>query len=178
MEQVTAIFQWATKNLPGITLNGSEYLGDQYKSGEVIGGIRHEDVTNLSFPNCSIDFIVSNDVFEHVPDILRALQECNRVLTSGGTLLATIPFDTSTPLSVRRAEIKENGLNHILSPQYHGNPLSAEGSLVFHDFGWDLLDMFAEAGFATVGCEFYSEPYFGHLGPGLLIFRASKAAAG
>lgn len=34
-------------------------------------------------------------------------------------------------------------------PSYHGNPVSAEGSLVFTHFGWPLFDDIVEAGFVS-----------------------------
>jgi SAM-dependent methyltransferase len=61
-------------------VTGSEYLGDGRRPGEVVNGIRHEDALCLSFDEASLDFLISNDVFEHVPDIERALAETARVL--------------------------------------------------------------------------------------------------
>ncbi len=87
---------------------------------------------------------------------------------SRGTLLGTIPFDSTSGLSVKRAEINDNKVTHFLPVQYHGNPLSSKGSLVFSD---------EKAGFASAGRELYSEPDYGHLGPGLLVFRADKASS-
>lgn len=68
MEQITSIFKWASTTFKQHQLVGSEYLGYEYTSGAVIKGIRHEDVENLSFADGQLDLIVSNDVFEHVPN--------------------------------------------------------------------------------------------------------------
>ena len=179
MEQVTPIFKWVTKTLfSDLEIIGSEYLGFEYKGGEVVDDIRHEDVMALSFDDASIDLVVSNDVLEHVPNTYSALRECARVLSASGVLLATIPFHISKNKSVNRAEIKNDEVNYLLPAQYHGNPLSADGSLVFHDFGWDFMDMFAEAGFNSAACEIYADDKFGHWGnwdsPGQIIFRATK----
>ncbi len=46
---------------------------------------------NLPYPNSSIDFIVSTDVFEHVRDLKRVLAECHRVLRPSGKLLCAFP---------------------------------------------------------------------------------------
>lgn len=35
-------------------------------------------------------------------------------------------------------------------PEYHGNPMTDKGSLVFYDFVWDLLNMIKDAGFKDV----------------------------
>ena len=174
MEKVTPIFNWSVSQFPGHSIVGSEYLGYDYKGGTVINGIRHEDVKNLSFKSNNLDLIVSNDVFEHVPDPFKAFQECVRVLKYDGVMLATIPFHGLEDKTIFRAELTENGVKHLLPAQFHGNPVSPEGALVFNDFGWDILEMFKEAGFLEANIEVYSSEKFGHLGGGQLIFFLSK----
>lgn len=139
-----------------------------------MGGIRHEDVTELSFRTDSLDMIVSSDVFEHVPDTYKAFSECSRVLRPGGVMLTSIPFNSDYDVSVKRAESEQDGPRHFLPPVHHGNPLSAEGSLVYTDFGWDVIRFFKEAGFSEVVVEVYASADFGHLGGGQLIFKAKK----
>ncbi|WGZ93711.1 MAG: methyltransferase domain-containing protein [Candidatus Thiothrix putei] len=175
MEQVTPIYQWAVTTFPQHQVIGSEYLGHQYASGSTINGIRHEDVENLSFANEKFDFIISNDVFEHVPHPAQAFAECARVLKPQGIMLASIPFHVDQRTSVNRAQLLDKGrLAHHLPPMYHGNPISAEGSLVFTDFGWDILNTLKDAGFSDATIDMYSAPEYGHLGDVQLIFKATK----
>lgn len=176
MEQVTPIFEWL-RTLNTIEVHGSEYLGPAHKAGSRIRGVRHEDIMNLSYPDDSFDLIVSNDVMEHIPDPERALRECFRVLKRGGTVLATFPFHSAHETTRIRASLVGNTIEHLLPPEYHGNPLSSSGSLVFRDFGWDLLDTMRAVGFSPVHCEVYSSDEFGHLGTGLLVFRLGKPEA-
>ena len=174
MEQVTPIYAWAVDTFKNHDLIGSEYLGYEYEGGAIIDGIRHEDVENLSFPDESIDLIVSNDVFEHVPSPIHAFAECARVLKVGGVMLATIPFHSKNEQSILRAKISDGQLKHLLPPSYHGNPVSADGSLVFTDFGWDILKDMKSAGFSEACVDIYASAELGHLGGGQLIFRAKK----
>lgn len=174
MEQVTPIFHWVKATFSQHQIIGSEYLGHEYESGSVINGMRHEDVENLSFGDDTLDLIVSNDVFEHVPNPAKAFSECARVLKPGGIMLATIPFHCDKDSSVVRAKLIDGKLEHLHPPVFHGNPVSAEGSLVFTDFGWDLLDTIRQSGFADVGVDIYASEKFGHLGDGQLVFRLSK----
>lgn len=174
MEQVTPIFQWSLKTFPQHEIIGSEYLGYEYPGGSIIKGVRHEDVMDLSFEDDSIDLIISNDVFEHVPQPELAFQECSRVLKPGRTMLSTIPFYDGRDTSVIRAKLEHGKVNYLLKPEYHGNPVSAEGSLVFTDFGWDLLDCILSSGFSNVELEIYASRTYGHLGNGQLVFRAVK----
>jgi len=174
MEQVTPIFGWAQNHCAEHTLTGSEYLGPGHASGTHIEGIRHEDIENMSFASSSLDLIVSNDVFEHVPNYLKALAECSRVLKPGGMLIATIPFHSNSPESVVRAQFKEGNIEHLLPAQYHGNPVSQEGSLVFTDFGWDLLSAVQDQGFQDAAIDYYASIPFGHLGGGMGVFVLTK----
>lgn len=171
MEQVTPIFAWAEKHCIGHTINGSEYLGPGYASGAIIQGIRHEDIENLSFASQTLDLIVSNDVFEHVPYFLQALAECRRILKPGGIMLATIPFHSHNPHSIVRATLNAGQIQHLLTPQYHGNPVSEEGSLVFTDLGWDFIEAAQGLGFQHTSIDYYLSAAYGHLGEPLGVFR-------
>lgn len=174
MEQVTPIFNYFKNLFSAKNIIGSEYLGHDYKSGYLYGPIRHEDVENLSFKDASIDLIVSNDVFEHVPNPKIAFTECFRVLRKKGIMLFTIPFHSNKSKSVTRATLNNGALIAILPKVFHGNPVSANGSLVFTDFGWDILNLFKKIGFKSVNLEVYYSVKFGHLGNGQLLFRAIK----
>ncbi|MFH1112361.1 MAG: class I SAM-dependent methyltransferase [Pseudomonadota bacterium] len=177
MEHVTPIFNWACNTFRDHTIIGSEYLGYEYEGGSVVNGIRHEDAENLSFGNNELDLLISNDVFEHVPNVAKAFAECARVLKPGGVMLATIPFHSGNDDSVTRAKLVAGKLEHSLPPAYHGNPVSADGSLVFTDFGWDVIDDMRAAGFARVQIEIYGDDLYGHLGGGQLVFRLEKQGA-
>ena len=184
MEQVTPFFQWANHGLRGHTIIGSEYLYDTNSGGRVecsaasarSGPVRHEDVMNLSFADESLDIIVSNDVFEHVPDPQSAFAECARTLRPyGGTLLATFPFHPEKDVSFRRALAGADSIEHLAAPVYHGNPLLESGSLVFTDFGWDCLDMLLRAGFDDVSIELYASSMHAHLGDAGIVFVATRS---
>jgi SAM-dependent methyltransferase len=172
-EQVTPFYAWALRALPG-TVVGSEYLAHDLPGGEVVNGIRHEDALALSFDDEQLSVIVSNDVFEHVPDIDRSLAECARVLRPHGRLYFSIPFH-ETPVSTQRAVLRDGEVLHVLPPEYHGNPVDPKGSLVFYDHGWDILERCREAGFADAFVLCYWSVLYGYLGAGLqLLFIAER----
>jgi GT2 family glycosyltransferase/ubiquinone/menaquinone biosynthesis C-methylase UbiE/glycosyltransferase involved in cell wall biosynthesis len=176
MEAVTPVYHWATATFSAHRVRGSEYLSPTAPSGTVIAGIRHEDIQAMSFADGSLELIVSNDVFEHVPDPWQGLRECRRVLRRGGELLMSIPFDPQADESRPRAVLREGGIEHLAPPLYHGNPVSADGSLVFTDFGWDVIARLHDAGFDDAAVECFVAPRFGHLGDGQLVFRATVSA--
>lgn len=175
-EQTTAFFSWAQANLPAEVI-GSEYLGPEVPGGAVVGGIRHEDALALSFPDASVDVVVSQDVLEHVPSIAAAVNEAARVLRPGGRFLFSVPFDPGADVTVQRAEIVDGEVVRLLDPVFHGNPISAEGSLVFYDHGWDLLDRLRAGGFEDVCLLGTWSALYGYLSGGLLtIFSAVRSA--
>lgn len=174
-EQVTPFYRCTRQTLTGLTVTGSEYLGPDKKSGEEIDHIRHEDALALSFASEAFDLIVSNDVLEHVPDFRPALQEAGRVLKARGKLVFTIPFYSDQTETRRRAVIENGCLRELLPACYHGNPVSEQGSLVFHDFGWDILDACRQAGFSDAYALVYYSLQHGYVGSGgQLMFVAEK----
>jgi len=176
-EQVTPFYRAIRRYLigSGCQVTGSEYLGFEKKSGDVVNSIRHEDALALSFSDESLDLVVSNDVLEHVPDFRLALAEAYRVLAPGGRMLFSIPFYAQEEHTRPRAVLEGGNLRHLLSEQYHGNPVSEIGSLVFHDFGWDILAHCRTAGFAKAYALFYHDLRLGYLGNGgQMIFMAEK----
>lgn len=168
-EQVTAFHRIASSRYGNVV--GSEWLGPEWAPGSTRDdGIRHEDLQNLSFADAAFDFILTFDVLEHVPDHRKVLQECRRVLAPGGAMLMTVPFMSGTDKNVLRARLTGSGdVEHILPAQYHGNPLSADGSLVFNDFGWELLDDARATGFDPAIVHFWSDEY-AYLGANQLMF--------
>jgi len=50
------------------------------------------DIAAIPEPNNSFDVILCSEVFEHLPDALRALDEFERLLKPGGKLILTAPF--------------------------------------------------------------------------------------
>jgi len=174
MEQVTPLYAWFRHAYGADSLIGSEYIDSHLTSGTYRDGIRHEDAENLSLESGSMDIVVSNDVLEHVNDPWKALHECARVLRSGGTLYMTIPFFMDCESSRRRASATPDGIEHILPAVYHGNPLSSQGSLVFTDFGWDVLDEMRRSGFRTAETLLAWNPAFGHLGGAQIVFKGCR----
>jgi SAM-dependent methyltransferase len=147
-EEVTPFKALLDRMLKGFT--GSEYIDSKYRPGSthaIFGRkVRHDDVCNIAYPTGSQDLVVSMDVLEHVPDLTRALNECNRVLKPGGYKVMTVPFYEEKSTLVR-AKLGVNGVEHLLTPEYHGNPISNEGALVFSEPGVDLLNTIDECGF-------------------------------
>ncbi len=172
-EQITEFHAWAVASLPEVT--GSEYLGHDIPGGAEMDGVRHEDALRLSFDAGAFGLLVSNDVFEHVPEIDAALAESARVLRPGGRLVFSIPFFADREHTTRRAELRGGEVVQLLPPEYHGNPVTPEGSLVFYEHGWDILERCRSAGFRDAYAVGYWSALYGYLGDGLqMVFVAER----
>jgi SAM-dependent methyltransferase len=119
------------------------YVASQFfpevQRGQLVHGVRCEDLEQLTFHDSSIDLHVTQDVMEHVFNPVKAFRELARTLKPGGAHIFTTPLVRKYQPSRLRARIDEHGkVIHMEPPQYHGNPISEQGSLVTVDWGFDI----------------------------------------
>ena len=176
-EQTTPMFKWIAKTYRNAV--GSEYLGETIPfGGRNAEGIRNESVTRLTFADGQFDFMLSFEVFEHIPEFLQAFKECHRLLKEGGRILFTVPFVKNSARNVTRAVVRFDGqIEHILPPEYHGDPLKQEGCLAFRHFGWEMLDHLRDAGFNDVAAYSVWSDVLGNIGEEMLMFVAAREGA-
>jgi len=173
-EQVTPLYKALEKRFP--LLVGSEYLGETVALGRRnANGVRNESITKLTFPDNAFDFVLNFDVLEHIPAPELGLKEIFRTLKPGGRLLLSVPFLKEQQNTHTRARLHEDGrIEHLAEPQYHGDPVSAEGCLCFQDFGWDLLDRMRDLGFEDVNLVLYWSDKLGYYGVEQSLIVAQK----
>jgi len=148
----------------------SEFFDDIPPGDLHPSGVRCEDVERLSFNDAALDIVISQDVFEHVANPARGLEEIHRVLRPGGYHVFTVPYANSLLASQTRASFVDGNLRHHLPPVYHGHPIRQEGALVFTDFGQDFVRMQEAAGFEVAIHECTTSDYPG----GYVAVFASK----
>jgi SAM-dependent methyltransferase len=128
----------------------SEYIPSHYfqsnTPGEIVRGFRNENLESLSFSAETIGLHVSQDVFEHVFNPAAAFQEIARTLQPGGAHVFTVPLVRKGEPTRRRASLNSDGsITHHQPPQYHGNPIDNNGSLVTIDWGYDICENIARS---------------------------------
>jgi len=171
-ESATAFAAWLRLLIPqGLTL--SDFLQDAELSPP--GDRDHQDLCALTYPPESFDLVICNEVFEHVYNLPKALEEIHRVLKADGRLIATFPMAFGQEASVIKAEYVSH-FEPVLfrgEPEYHGDPIRpTRGSLVYQIPGWDILDLAATIGFRSVAIHLISSWKHGVLGadlPGVLV---------
>lgn len=139
--------------------------------------VPHCDILKTDFKDASFDIVVSNDVLEHVPNLTQAMAETRRILRPGGACIATFPFAYGSAETIQRAVLRSDGqIQHLMEPpEYHGNPVDPQGSLVFQVPGWDILSRCKSLGYRRAEMLFISSTPRGVTGAecaGILILRA------
>jgi SAM-dependent methyltransferase len=122
------------------------YLFDDVPIGEMRDGILCQNLKALSYASNSFDLVVTSDVMEHVDDVEAVIAEIARVLRPGGAHVFSIPmYVPIREKSISRARIVDGSIEHLVEPRYHRSGTGTP-SLVFTDFGADLLAMHRRAG--------------------------------
>lgn len=129
-----------------------DYINAQYDPGvlkkRTFDRRKYADLQSLHYPDRSFDVVIASDVLEHVRLYEAALKEVCRVLDTDGVFLLQIPYDHSMEKTVTRVETRGDEDRHLLPPVYHGGR-----TLVYRDYGRDLLDVMRGIGFTTIYFE-------------------------
>jgi SAM-dependent methyltransferase len=115
--------------------------GADYHGGDLTAefGPERIDVTDLRFPDRSVDILVCNHVLEHVPDDRKAMVEIHRVLKPGGWALLLVPELEGDSVSETTDEDPS-----ITDPAERLRRFGQDDHV--RRYGWDYLDRLREAG--------------------------------
>ena len=113
---------------------------------------RCENLEYLTFPDATLDLLITQDVMEHIFDPEAAFREIGRVLKPDGAHIFTVPLVNKTAPTQRCAQREASGeVIHLREPKYHGNPIDPDGSLVTMNWGYDITCFIASnTGMSTV----------------------------
>jgi len=129
----------------------------------------------LTFADNLFDYVLSSDVFEHVPDPYRAFAEVRRVLKLGGQHVFTVAFHQTEFEDDVRAIEADGEIKYLKEPWYHGDPIRPEGVLVFTVPGLEMLVKLKRLGFDTRMSSMHN-PWHGILGNNAIVFASTKVA--
>ena len=145
---------------PGVAGPFRTYMGDLrhyqqscyqegFLGGELVDGVVNQDLQQLTFDSGSFDLVVTSDILEHVRKPWLAFAEIKRVLKPGGRHVFTVPLQyPMPPKTMYRVDVSTGEDRHLVPPVYHGNG-SGGRSLVYTDFGKDMLDNLAKLDMKT-----------------------------
>lgn len=109
--------------------------------GTMHQGYRCEDLEQLTFGDAQFDVVITQEVFEHVFDYRKAFREVMRTVRAGGAHVFTTPKYKHLRRSEDRAVRANGDIKYLATPEYHGNPIDASGSLVTVHYGDDICDI-------------------------------------
>lgn len=174
-EAITPFAGFMKTHLP--RLRCSEYLPmpDHLLRGQV----PHRDMRDIGLPPATFHAVICNEVLEHVEELIPSLKGIAEILSFGGHLIATVPFLYGQyDHEVKAIWRPELGHPEVIGePDYHGNPVNSEGSLVYRYPGWKILDDLREAGFSDVSLHLISSTRYGVIGaesPNISVLVAKR----
>jgi SAM-dependent methyltransferase len=153
----------------------SEYFGSIEEFGKEQNGVLNIDLMKTGLENDSFNFIISTEVFEHIPNPYKAFAETYRILKKGGAHIFTIPYLPFAEKDEVRAILNDkNEIVHLLEPEYHGNPIRMDdGILVFTVFSKEMISKLKHIGF-TVAIDHQTNYKYGIIGNNNYVFTATK----
>jgi len=162
-------WQFFRRNCPRFT---ASYFLPEVAAGARVGAFLCVDLEHQPFADGSFDLVVTQDVFEHVPEPMLALREIQRTLSPDGVHVFTVPranWRTTQPRAVRR-----NGQLELLAPaEFHRDPIARRGTLVVTDWGHDLERLVAEQAGVACSAQRVGDPAVGG-SDGFEVFVAKR----
>ena len=127
-----------------------------------------------TFESESFDLVVHMDVMEHVNDPAAVMRETRRTLRPNGWQVFSAPTHKDFLVSRQIARNTPEG-ETILEGQaeYHGNPISGQGSLVTWRLGYDFANIVTRCGFDVTVLRF-DAPTLGLFGEFTEIYVCQK----
>jgi SAM-dependent methyltransferase len=153
----------------------SEYFGTMEAFGAEQNGVLNVDVMNTPFKDEQFNYIISTEVFEHIPHPYKAFKETHRILKTGGSHIFTIPYHQDADKDEIKAILNDkNEIVHLMEPEYHGDPIRKDdGILVFTIFSKEMHTKLEEMGF-SVKLDHRRDYEYGIIGDNNFVFTATK----
>ena len=152
----------------------SEYFGSYEEIGKEKNGILNVDLQQIPFADNLFDFVVSTEVFEHIPNPYIAFKELHRILKPGGSHIFTVPYNYNGNTDEIKAVLNEkNEIIHLTKPEYHGDPIRGEGILVYTIFSKEMISKLEAMNF-KVTLNHQRSLKYGILGDENIVFTATK----
>jgi SAM-dependent methyltransferase len=142
------------------SLATSEYF-DGITPGTPHAGTVCQDVQHLTFADGSFDVCTSTEVFEHVEDDLAGFREIFRVLRPGGLHVFTVPLDPGARTQ-ERTELRAGKRVSVLPPEFHADRFRGRNVFCYRNYGADIADRLAGAGFVDVAFRTPRQTLFGY----------------
>lgn len=95
----------------------------------------------LPFDDASFDVVHSNQVLEHIPNMIGLVEEIHRVLVPGGIMVAHVPYFRSSWAAVDPTHVRQFALNSL---DYFVKGTYAYEGYRFSDTGFSQIDRYLD----------------------------------
>jgi len=127
--------------------SSSVYIPGKPFGVNIFDDVINVDLQNMPFKDESFDVILTSDVMEHVRRDDLAHSEIHRCLKPAGFYVFTVPFVPSWT----KNQIRVNSLGaediSLMEKEYHGDPVTGNGILVYRIYGKELIEHLTRLGF-------------------------------
>lgn len=130
----------------------SEFF-DGVRRGELVGGVRCEDIEALTFSDAQFDLVTSTGLMEHVEHDEVGYREIARVLKPRGYYVFTVPYHEGSGTIVRARRRADDTIEHLHPPEYHSDPWHPDGVFTWRNYGPDITE-------AMAGAKLHSEVHY------------------
>jgi len=146
------IFQYLSKaNFYSSTV----YLPKREFGTEVFSKVINVNLEHMPFEDERFDIVITSDVMEHVRRDHLAHAEIHRCLKRFGHYIFTVPFVPQWEKNQMRVDSTGTEDVALMKNEYHGDPVSGKGILVYRIYGNELIDQLSDLGFEV---KFYNGP--------------------
>ncbi|MGK7911921.1 MAG: methyltransferase domain-containing protein [Synechococcus sp.] len=123
------------------------YFWPDISTGEEHDGIRCENLESSTFADNSFDLVISSDILDCVRKPYDAFAEIYRILRPGGCHIFSISLTwPPSQRTIKRVDVDRED-TFLMPPIFQSSPVNKSGSLVYNNFGEDLI--------STLGCLGY-----------------------
>jgi GT2 family glycosyltransferase/SAM-dependent methyltransferase len=150
--------------------SSSIYLPNRPAGKLIEPKIHNVDLQQMPFADATFDVILTSDVMEHVRRDEDAHREIHRCLKPGGYYIFTVPYVPAWDLNQVRVDSSGPEDVFLMEKQYHGDPLSSEGILVYRIYGQELCRQLGALGF-EVAFDNAPDPVHGILFKDLFVCK-------
>lgn len=155
----------------------TEYIPSHFypdlEPGKYRNNFRSENLERMTFADEAFDLIITQDVMEHVLCPENAFREIARTLRPGGAHVFTVPLYKGRKTKVRARQVS-SGIEYVEEPDYHGNPISSDGSLVATEWGDELVDIIEKTSGLKTDIHSFNDRALGLEAEFLDVFVSSK----
>jgi SAM-dependent methyltransferase len=131
------------------------YLPEREYGTEVYSKVTNVNLEHMPFEDESFDIILTSDVMEHVRRDHLAHTEIHRCLKRLGYYIFTVPFVPQWERNQIRVDSSGTEDIPLMENEYHGDPVSGKGILVYRIYGNELIEQLRNLGFEV---KFESQP--------------------